>query len=110
MKYTINIYIYKLKELPKDATDADFRILRSKVGWTNNSIPYIACLVAKLVWVSAKTYINYKKRCYNMMILYITHLPTHKDITLKYRKLDMNSLKTVSYSDASFATIETSDD
>lgn len=45
-----------------------------------------------------------KKQYINAINNIIMHLQNHKHIALKHPKLDVNSFKTISYSDSSFET------
>ncbi len=97
-------YIQKITELSHDATYADFRSLRAKLAWTNNSRPDISCSVALLTQVTEDVFNTDRSTYVKKINAIVKHLKTNPDVTLKYPKLDKESLQLTVYSDASFAT------
>lgn len=60
-----------------------------------NSWPEIACLVAQLVKVLGETFENSRTRLINKVNDIVEHLKSYDDITLRYKKIDKKSIRTV---------------
>lgn len=93
-----------MEKLPFDSSWADFRSLRAKLSWTTNYRPDISCSVAKLAQVTQETYKTETKVYFKNINNIIIHLTANSYITLKFAKLDRESLKLRVYSDASYAS------
>lgn len=99
--YLSNIQLIKL-----DAYYKQFRSTRAKLAWATNSRPDIACSVALLSQCTEELFEKDRKSHLKKLNNIIKHLQTYEDLTLKCPNIDKDSLRLVTYYDASFATNE----
>ena len=69
-------YINKIRELDYKSTYEDFRSLRAKLAWTNNSRPDIACAVALLTQVTKEVLDTDKNLLRKLTLLSRTFMST----------------------------------
>ena len=96
-------YLSKLPTLEKHSTFKQFRSLRAKLSWAVNSRPDIACAVAQSTQVTEEMFGNEQDKLIKSLNTIVRHLKKTLGLTLKYPKLDMDSLSLYVYSDASYA-------
>lgn len=95
-------YIDSLK--PLRSTDVrGFKSLRAKLLWTQNARPDISCAVAKLAQITDEDLRVDAEACLKMANRVVRHLKKNREVKLRYRKLDTESLNIRMYADASYA-------
>ena len=92
-------YINRLRYLQKSAKFEDFRSMRHKLAWTVHTRPDIACAVSKLAQVTER---ELTQSCIERANKIIKHLKSTPNISLKFPKLDVNTLRLNVYCDSSF--------
>lgn len=83
-------YIENLSLLSKDADFEFFRSMRAKLAWVVNSRPDIACAVAFSSQITPSTF---DSTSYKLLNKIIKHLKASKELTLKFPKLDLDTLQ-----------------
>ena len=93
-------YISKLRHLPVPCSFEQFRSMRSKLLWTVNCRPDVACAIAKLSQITEKGFdLDSDPKLTNKII---RHLKKHS-VVLHYPKLDRKTLHLRTYADSSHA-------
>ena len=96
----IGEYISELRPLPKPCSFEKFRSMRSKLLWTVNFRPDVACAIAKLSQITEKDFDrDYDVKLTNKIV---RHLQKHA-IMLHNPKLDPKTLHLRTYADFSHA-------
>jgi Reverse transcriptase (RNA-dependent DNA polymerase) len=93
-------YISRLKLLPHNATFTDHRSMRARLAWITHTRPDISCAISQAAQVTESDFTPNHVKYLNRVI---KHLRGTIDITLKFPKLDINTIKLLVYTDASFA-------
>ena len=97
-----SFYLRKLEELEKDATFPSFRSMRMKLAWLANSRPDICFAISQIAQVTEKVFNEDKHKAIKLLNSTIRYTVSHPT-TLKFRRLDLRSLRLIGYSDAAFA-------
>jgi hypothetical protein len=92
-------YIEKLQPLGRAATFDEFRSRRASMAWIAHTRPDICCAVGLLAQTTTATFSAATIKALNSTIKY---LHDTKDLTLKFPRLDMETLCMVVYADSSF--------
>jgi hypothetical protein len=93
-------YVSRLQLLPASATISDFTSMRAKVSWVTHTRPDISCAVSQAAKVRQNEFGVNDIKALNNVIKYLRATP---EITLSFPKLDIDMLRIVVYTDASFA-------
>jgi hypothetical protein len=86
--------------LPRDSTFAAHRSLRAKLAWITHTRPDISCAISQAAQVTDK---EFEPKHIDALNKIIRHLRATPDVKLRFLKLDIQSLKLLVYTDASFA-------
>jgi len=92
-------YISRLKVMPYSSTFGDMRSMRAKLAWATHTRPDIACAISMLSQVTEVQYGIGNIKEVNRIIRYLQATP---DVSLRYHKLDVDSLRMLVYVDASY--------
>ena len=95
-------YVEKIKPIPEDGTYKDLASLRMQLAWLSHSRPDLLFEVSQLTQVTEDAFdessIAIIKQTNNVVKM------AHRDeVTLKFPQLDINTLRIIGISDASFA-------
>ena len=93
-------FIGRLELLKPDCSFEDFRSTRAKLNWLTNTRPDIAFSVSRSSAVTSNTFQSNHIRDINRVI---KHLKKTKYRSLRFPKLDQDSLRITTHSDASFS-------
>jgi hypothetical protein len=96
-------YVQNLCILPTDASFSDFRSKRAQLAWITHTRPEICCAVNMAAQVTETKLCEKHIRDLNKVVIHVKKDPSN---ALKYRKLDLESLKIKVYADSSFANNE----
>lgn len=89
--------ITRLKLLPSSSTFEEYRSARASLAWLIQTRPDVACSISMSARVTADTF---DKSCISSYNCIVRYLRETKDRTLKYPKLDVDSLRLACYTDA----------
>ena len=92
--------ISKLKPLSIPSSFEQFRSMRSKLLWTVNCRPYVACAIAKLRQVTEKVF--YMDSDVKLVNKIVRHLQK-QSVVLDYPKSDLKTLHIQTYANCSYA-------
>ena len=96
-------YIHTIETLPKDVNFAHYSSLRAKLMWLIQTRPDIACAVAQSTQVT-ETRFNVDPHTHRKLLnSVVRHLHKTSEQRLMYPKLDKESLRLQTYSDASYS-------
>jgi hypothetical protein len=97
-------YIQKLQQLPAESSFDDYRSLRAKVAWCQNTRPDIAIDVALAAQVTRGSFAATRSENIKALNRCISHLVQTRCLSLQFPQLDTSSLAFHVFSDAAFAT------
>jgi hypothetical protein len=92
-------YIDRQQKLPQSASFVYFRSQGAKMAWICHTRPELSCAISLAVQVTQKTYTVWDVRSLNVTVRYLKQI---RSVGLQFPRLDMEKLKLVVYSDASF--------
>eukprot|EP00171_Calliarthron_tuberculosum_P003375 IDg3375t1 len=92
-------FIERLQTLSVPTSYAEYRSMRARVAWLKQTRPDIACAVSMAAQTTEKDFDADAVKELNRIINYIQRTP---NITLKFPKLDVNTLRLATYVDSSF--------
>ncbi len=95
-------YIKRLEELDPSSPFSDFRSMRMRLAWLANTRPDLLFEISQLAQITLERFKESARAHWKRLNLAIRY--AHVNVTsLKFPKLDMESLRIVGYSDAAFA-------
>jgi hypothetical protein len=96
-------YISTLDTLSDSSTFQRYRSLRAKLSWAAHTRPNVSCATAQAGQVTDSMYAKEPLTYIKELNVVVKHLRKTASFTLKYPKLDINSLTLKEYTDASYA-------
>ena len=99
-------YMKKVEKLQKEATFSDFRKMRARLAWLTHTRPDICCSVALTAQVTEERFSKDSSKYLKAINAIVTHLCSSEVPYIRYPKLDIETLRLQTYSDASFSTNE----
>ena len=97
-------YMKKVEKLSKDATFSDYRKMRARLAWLTHTRPDICCSVALSPQVTEERFNNDSSKY--LKAINAIHICSSEIPYLRYPKLQIDTLRLQTYSDASFASNE----
>jgi Reverse transcriptase (RNA-dependent DNA polymerase) len=96
-------YISTLDTLSDSSTFQRYRSLRAKLSYAANTRPDMSCAIAQAAQVTDSMYAKKQLTDIKVLTAVVKHLRKTASFTLKYPKIDINSLTLKVYTDASCA-------
>lgn len=97
-----HFYLRKLEQLPLDAKFQDFRSMRMKLAWLANTRPDCQFEISQLAQVTEERF-SIERSSIIRRLNKATKFAVDNQVSLRVPQLDVDSLRVVGFSDASFA-------
>ena len=95
-------YRKQLEFLDKSSTFSDFRSMRMKLAWLSNTRPDLLFEISQLAQITSYRFATSANACIKRLNSAVRYA-LDNDASLKFRRLERDSLRLVGFSDASYA-------